>query len=111
MALGLAAWGASDQTAANFPEEEIGQTTEESSVTESMEETAESVSSLIGVAMPTKDLQRWNQDDENMKTQLENAGYIVDLQCAANDITTQVSQIENMIAGGCQALVIVTGSM
>ena len=61
---------------------------------------------LVGVAMPTKDLQRWNQDGENMKAQLEAAGYNVDLQYAANDIATQVSQIENMIANGCEVLVI-----
>ena len=61
---------------------------------------------LVGVAMPTKDLQRWNQDGENMKKQLEAAGYEVDLQYAANDIATQVSQIENMIANGCEVLVI-----
>ena len=56
--------------------------------------------------MPTKDLQRWNQDGDNMKAQLEAAGYEVDLQYGANDIPTQVSQIENMIANGCQALVV-----
>ena len=61
---------------------------------------------LVGVAMPTKDLQRWNQDGENMKKQLEAAGYTVDLQYAANDIATQVSQVENMIANGCEVLVI-----
>ena len=61
---------------------------------------------LIGVSMPTKDLQRWNQDGENMKTQLEAAGYSVDLQFASNDIPTQVSQIENMISSGCELLVI-----
>jgi len=61
---------------------------------------------LVGVAMPTKDLQRWNQDGENMKAQLEAAGYQVDLQYGANDIATQVSQIENMIANGCKVLVI-----
>ena len=60
----------------------------------------------IGVAMPTKDLQRWNQDGENMKKELEAAGYEVDLQYANNDIATQVSQIENMITGGCELLVI-----
>jgi putative multiple sugar transport system substrate-binding protein len=60
----------------------------------------------IGVAMPTKDLQRWIKDGENMKTQLEAAGYEVDLQYANNDIATQVSQIENMITNGCEALVI-----
>ena len=61
---------------------------------------------LVGVAMPTKDLQRWNQDGENMKAMLEEAGYSVDLQYGANDIATQVSQIENMIANGCKVLVI-----
>ena len=60
----------------------------------------------VGVSMPTKDLQRWNQDGSNMKAQLEKAGYTVDLQYAANDIPTQVSQIENMITGGCKVLVI-----
>ncbi|NLP34425.1 MAG: sugar ABC transporter substrate-binding protein [Clostridiales bacterium] len=60
----------------------------------------------IGVAMPTKDLQRWNQDGENMKKELEEAGYKVDLQYANNEIAQQVSQIENMITGGCDALVI-----
>ena len=61
---------------------------------------------LVGVAMPTKDLQRWNQDGENMKAMLEKAGYQVDLQYGANDIATQVSQIENMIANGAKVLVI-----
>lgn len=70
------------------------------------EKTTEAGSGKIGVAMPTKDLQRWNQDGENMKKQLEAAGYEVDLQFASNDIATQVSQIENMISGGCDALVI-----
>ena len=65
-----------------------------------------SSSNKVGVAMPTKDLQRWNQDGANMKSQLEAAGYEVDLQYAANDIQTQVSQIENMINSGCKALVI-----
>ena len=61
---------------------------------------------LIGVTMPTKDLQRWNQDGENMKKELEAAGYEVDLQYAGNDVATQVSQVENMIANGDQLLVI-----
>ena len=60
----------------------------------------------VGVSMPTKDLQRWNQDGSNMKAQLEKAGYVVDLQFAANDIPTQVAQIENMITGKCKVLVI-----
>ena len=60
----------------------------------------------VGVAMPTKDLQRWNQDGANMESQLKAAGYDVDLQYASNDINTQVTQIENMITSGCDVLVI-----
>ena len=75
-------------------------------VGEPTEPTPEATNLLVGVAMPTKDLQRWNQDGANMKEQLESAGYEVDLQYASNDIATQVSQIENMIAGGVGALVV-----
>ncbi|WMC91328.1 multiple monosaccharide ABC transporter substrate-binding protein [Kineothrix sp. MB12-C1] len=70
------------------------------------EEAAVEAGGLIGVAMPTKDLQRWNQDGSNMEAQLKEAGYEVDLQYASNDIATQVSQIENMISNGCELLVI-----
>ena len=41
-----------------------------------------------------------------MKAELEAAGYEVDLQFANNEIATQVSQLENMITGGCGALVV-----
>lgn len=61
---------------------------------------------LVGVAMPTKDLQRWNQDGSNMEKQLKEAGYEVDLQYASNDTATQLSQVQNMIANGCELLVI-----
>jgi len=60
----------------------------------------------VGVSMPTQDLQRWNQDGANMEAQLIAAGYEVELLYAANDIPTQVSQIETMIADGCEVLVI-----
>lgn len=62
--------------------------------------------SLVGVSMPTKDLQRWNQDGSNMKAKLEEAGYEVDLQYASNATETQLTQIENMISNGCKVLVI-----
>jgi len=60
----------------------------------------------VGVSMPTKDLQRWNQDGANMEKELKAAGYEVDLQFANNDVQQQVSQIENMISNGCNVLVI-----
>ena len=68
--------------------------------------TVESNGTKVGVSMPTKDLQRWNQDGANMQAELEAAGYEVDLQYASNDVQTQVSQIENMISSGANVLVI-----
>jgi len=60
----------------------------------------------IGVAMPTQSSERWIKDGQNMKAQLEELGYEVDLQYAEDDVQMQVSQIENMIASGAQCLVI-----
>ena len=100
MVLSLAACGGSSAPA-ETPKEEAP-----AADAPAAEAPAEEASNLIGVAMPTKDLQRWIQDGDNMKKQLEAVGYAVDLQYAANDIATQVSQIENMIANGCQVLVI-----
>jgi len=60
----------------------------------------------IGVAMPTKSSERWIADGENIKKQLEEAGYEVDLQYAEDDIPTQVSQVENMVTKGVEVLVI-----
>ena len=60
----------------------------------------------VGVALPTKELQRWNQDGANIKKELEDAGYEVDLQYAGNDNAQMVSICENMISGGCKVLVI-----
>ena len=82
-------------------------TTDDTAADDATDDAAtETTGGLVGVAMPTKDLQRWNQDGTNMQAQLEAAGYTVDLQYAANDIQTQVSQIQNMIANGCEVLVI-----
>ena len=60
----------------------------------------------VGVAMPTKSSERWIADGNNIKAQLEDAGYTVDLQYAEDDIPTQVSQVENMITKGVELLVI-----
>ena len=60
----------------------------------------------VGISMPTKDLQRWNQDGENMQKLLEDAGYTVDLQFASNDVQQQLNQVTNMINNGCEVVVI-----
>ena len=61
---------------------------------------------LIGVTMPTSSSQRWIQDGDNVKSQLEAAGYKVDLQYAENDIPTQVNQVDNQITNGAKVLII-----
>ena len=61
----------------------------------------------VGISMPTQSLQRWSQDGSNMKAMLEKAGHEVELLYAGdNDIPTQVNQIENMIAGNDDVIVI-----
>ena len=60
----------------------------------------------IGVAMPTQSSQRWIQDGGNMKAQLEELGYKVDLQYAEDIVENQVSQLENMITKGVNVMVI-----
>ncbi len=60
----------------------------------------------IGVAMPTKTSERWINDGNGVKSQLEALGYKVDLQYADNDIPTQVNQIDTMITKGEKLLII-----
>lgn len=68
--------------------------------------TTSSSGKLVGVTMPTKSLQRWNEDGANVKAALEAKGYKVDLQYADNKQDIQNSQIENQITMGCNVLVI-----
>jgi putative multiple sugar transport system substrate-binding protein len=62
--------------------------------------------SLVGVTMPTRASERWIHDGDNLKKELEDKGYKVDLQYAENDIPTQANQIENQITKGAQVLII-----
>lgn len=60
----------------------------------------------IGVSMPTKDLQRWIQDGQNIEQSLREKGFTVDLQYANNEINLQSNQIAGMVQEGCEVLVI-----
>lgn len=61
----------------------------------------------VGISMPTKSLQRWNEDGDYLKAEFEAAGYEVELQYAGdNDVPTQVAQLETMLSNGCNVLVI-----
>ncbi len=61
---------------------------------------------LIGIAMPTKSLERWNRDGSHLVELLEAAGFETSLQYADNKTDQQISQIENMINDGAKVLVI-----
>src|SRR3954468_16145952 len=61
---------------------------------------------LVGVLMPTKTSQRWINDGDAVKSQLEALGYTVDLQYAQDDIPNQLSQLENEITKAPKALII-----
>ena len=67
---------------------------------------ASALAAKVGVSMPTKDLQRWNQDGAYMEEKLAEAGFEPNVQYAGNDVNTQISQIETMINDGCEVIVI-----
>jgi len=60
----------------------------------------------VGVAMPTETSERWIADGNAVKEGLEKAGYQVDLQYAGDDIPTQVNQVDGMITGGADVLIL-----
>ncbi|TWH75198.1 multiple monosaccharide ABC transporter substrate-binding protein [Modestobacter roseus] len=60
----------------------------------------------IGVSMPTETSERWIADGANVESQLEDAGYQVELLYAGDDIPTQSQQIDQMIAQGADALIV-----
>jgi putative multiple sugar transport system substrate-binding protein len=60
----------------------------------------------IGVSMPTQTSERWIADGKAVKSQLEKAGYKVDLQYANDDIPTQGQQVDQMITEGADLLVV-----
>ncbi len=83
------------------------ETTETTTAEEPAEEaSAETAGLTVGVAMPTKTSQRWIQDGDYCKELLEGQGYEVDLQYGEDQVELQVSQLDNMIAKGVDALII-----
>ncbi len=70
------------------------------------DETVAASDVTVGVAMPTRSLERWNKDGSQLESLLKDEGYKVDLQYADNKVDQQISQIQNMINGGANVLVI-----
>lgn len=93
VAFSMAACGSGEST--DTPTEEQG--TEQSSTTDSK---------TVGIAMPTQSLERWNRDGSYLKQQFESKGYNVELTYSDNKIDQQVKDIEGLIAGEVDLLVI-----
>jgi putative multiple sugar transport system substrate-binding protein len=69
-------------------------------------ESADAGDLTIGVSMPTQTSERWIADGDAVKSQLEDAGYGVELQFANDDIPTQGQQIDQMITEGADLLIV-----
>lgn len=99
MALSLAACGGSSSSAAAS-----------SAPAASAASTASSMATTgggkVGIAMPTKSLERWNRDGSFLQKQFESKGCEVELVYSDNDVNQQVNDIENLIADKVNLLVI-----
>ena len=62
---------------------------------------------LIGIAMPTRSLERWNNDGAHLESLLQDMGYETSLQFADNQVDQQVTQLQNMINQEPEVLVAV----
>ena len=60
----------------------------------------------VGIAMPTKSLERWNRDGAYLQEQFEAAGYEVELRYSDNDIEQQNNDIQGLIADDVDLLII-----
>ncbi|PYF99319.1 monosaccharide ABC transporter substrate-binding protein, CUT2 family [Georgenia satyanarayanai] len=61
---------------------------------------------LIGIAMPTRSLERWNNDGANLEAALQEMGYETSLQYADNEVDQQINQIQTMLNQDPEVLVI-----
>ena len=67
---------------------------------------ANAAGTLVGIAMPTKSLERWNRDGSHLEDLLKKAGYQTSLQYADNKVDQQVTQLQNMVNQGAKVLVV-----
>lgn len=67
---------------------------------------SESGKKTIGIAMPAKSLERWNRDGEYLKKMFEEQGYNVELRFSDNKADQQVNDIQTLLAGDLDVLII-----
>lgn len=72
-------------------------TTAACSSTRSDEGDEDKGAALIGIAMPTRSLERWNNDGAHLEKLLKDRGYETTLQYADNKVDQQITQLQNMI--------------
>ncbi len=99
MALSLAACGGSSSSAA-------ASSAPAASTASTASSTATTGGGKVGIAMPTKSLERWNRDGSFLQKQFESKGCEVELVYSDNDVNQQVNDIENLIADKVNLLVI-----
>ena len=68
--------------------------------------TAEEAKKKVGIAMPTKALERWNSDGDFLKKAFEDAGYEVKMTYSDNKADQQVNDIQGLLADGVELLII-----
>ena len=80
--------------------------TDEGGTTDGAGGVEEAADILVGIAMPTKSLERWNKDGSNLESLLQDAGYETNLQYADNKVDQQITQLQNMINADADILVV-----
>lgn len=60
----------------------------------------------VGIAMPSKTLERWNRDGALIKGLFDDAGYVTTLTYSDDNSDQQNNDIQNMIADGVDILII-----
>ena len=60
----------------------------------------------VGIAMPTKSLERWNRDGSYLDKEFQSAGYQTIVTYSDNNTNQQVNDIQNMIAEKVDLLVV-----
>jgi len=66
----------------------------------------ENTKGLIGISMPSKAEARWTSDGQSMVDALTKLGYKTDIQYAQYEVSTQLSQLENLLVKGVKGLII-----
>ena len=61
----------------------------------------------IAISMPTQSVQRWIDDSENMKKELEAKGYEVEIQFAGDNPQQQAAQIQSFVEQKVDCMVVV----